>query len=319
MRAAVNERYGPPEVVRVRDVPDPVPGTGDLLVRVRTTTVNRTDAAYRAARPFFLRPATGLRRPRRTVLGTELAGEVVALGPGADGFAVGDRVLAWVDGRRGAHAELALVSAGGPTARVPDGVPLDVAAAATEGPHHAQAFLRVGRVRAGQHVLVHGATGTIGSSAVQLLRDHGVEVTATCFGEHVDTVRGLGAHHVVDLSRTPLEAVAGEFDAVLDSVGRSTFGRCRRLLRPGGLYVSSELGPGGQNLALSLATPRGRRHVRFALPRIDAALVGRFARMPADGRLRPLVDSRYPLDDVVEAHRRVDTGQKIGSVLVDVP
>lgn len=318
MRAAVSRRYGPPEVVEVLEVPEPVPGEGDLLVRVRTTTVNRTDAAYRAARPFFVRTATGLVRPRRTVLGTELAGEVVGLGPGVRSFAVGDRVFAWVEGRFGAHAELALVRADAAVARTPDGVPDDVAAAATEGAHYASAFLRVARTRGGQHVLVHGASGAIGSAAVQLLRADGVHVTATCFAEQVETVRGLGADRVVDLSQTAVTDVDERFDAVFDTVGKSTFGRCRTLLRQRGTYVSSELGPGAQNPFLALVTPSRGRHVRFPIPRIDQAMVERFARMLADGRLRPLVERRYPLAEIVEAHRHVESGRKVGSVLVHV-
>ncbi len=314
----MSRRYGPPEVVEVEEVLDPVPGEGELLVRVSTATVNRTDAAYRAAHPFFVRSFTGLARPKRTVLGTELAGEVVALGPVARGFDVGDRVFAWVEGRFGAHAQLALVRADGAVARTPDGVPDDLAAPATEGPHYALACLRVARTSAGQDVLVHGASGTIGSAAVQLLRAEGVRVTATCFAEQVETVRGLGADHVVDLSQTTLSDVDEQFDAVFDTVGKSTFGRCRPLLRPRGTYVSAELGPGAQNPFLALVTPSARRHVRFPVPRIDQALVGRFARMLADRTLRPLVDRRYPLAEVVEAYRYVESGRKVGSVLLDL-
>ncbi len=198
------------------------------------------------------------------------------------------------------------------------GPPDDVAAPATEGAHYALAFLRVARTGAGLHVLVHGASGTIGSAAVQLLRAEGVGVTATCLAEQVETVRGLGADHVVDLSATPLAQVDGRFDAVLDTVGRSTFGRCRRLLQPRGTYVSCELGPGAQNPVLALVTSSGRRHVRFPVPRIDRAMVQRLARMLADGSLRPLVDRRDALADIVEAYRYVESGRKVGSVLVDL-
>ncbi|MGY1749523.1 NAD(P)-dependent alcohol dehydrogenase [Modestobacter sp. SYSU DS0511] len=304
----------------VREVPAPTVRPGELLVRVHCTTVNRTDCAYRAGTPRFTRLLTGVRRPRATVLGSEFAGVVEAVGDGVRDPAVGDRVFGYVEGRFGAHAELLTVPADGFVALVPDGVPDEVAAAATEGAHYAVAVLRRARIAAGEDVLVYGAAGAIGSAAVQLLRVLGAHVTAVCDGPQVELVRSLGAERVID--RTSEDFLAGphRYDVVVDAVGKSSFGRCRRLLRPGGRYVSGELGRFAQNPLLALATPllRGRRVV-FPVPVTDPGMPAQLRDLLASGAFRPVLDERrWPLTEIVEAYRFVETGRKTGSVVIDV-
>jgi NADPH:quinone reductase-like Zn-dependent oxidoreductase len=319
MRAAVCTEYGPPESVRIADWPQPAPGPGQVLIAVRTSTVNRTDAGTRLGHPAFARAFTGLRRPRAAVLGCEYAGEVVALGDAVTSLRVGDRVFGYNEGAFGAHAEYVVVAADGPIATIPEAVRYEQAAPATEGAHYAWAFLRKARVRPGQSVLVNGATGAIGSAAVQLLRSLDVTVTAVCEGAHAELVTGLGADRVIDYTVTDFTADPERFDAVFDAVGKSSFGACRGLLQPDGVYVSSELGPGGQNLLLAMAGPLMRgRTVRFPFPRIDQQLVQRFAGMLAAATFRPVVDRSYPLEEIVAAYRYVESGQKLGSVLLDV-
>lgn len=320
MRAAVYTAYGPPEVVQVTDVAVPAPGAGELLVRVDATTVNRTDCAYRASRPFFMRALTGLRRPRRTILGTEFAGEVVGTGGEVDRFAVGDRVFGYLEGRFGTHAEYAVVPQSGSVATVPPGVSMPEAAASTEGFHYARSAIRRSGVRPGDQVLVNGATGGIGSAAVQQLAAMGVTVTAVCSAEHEELVRGLGAEDVVDYTTEDFTDTGQKFHVVIDAVGKSTFGRCRRILRPDGVYVSSELGPGWQNLPLSLVGQlrRGHQRVVFPFPEDNQAVVEEIADHLADGRFRPVLDRRYPLEDISSAYRYVETGQKIGNVVITV-
>lgn len=320
MRAAVRERYGPPDVVRVLDRPVPSPGDGELLVRVRCTTVNRTDCAYRSGTPAINRLVAGLRRPRAAVLGSEFAGVVTATGPGARGPAVGERVFGYVEGRFGAHAEYLTVPDDGFLATIPPGVPDDVAAAATEGAHYALAVVRRARIRPGERVLVHGATGAIGSALVQLLCDMGVTVTAVCDGVHADLVRGLGAVRVIDRTSTDFTQDADTYDVVVDAVGKSTFRACRHLLEPRGRFVSSELGPGAQNPLLALFTPvLRRRRVVFPVPVSDPTMPGHLRELLASGRFRPVLDPhRFGLEDIAGAYRYVETGQKVGSVVVEV-
>lgn len=319
MKAAVHNRYGSPDVVRIAEVDQPTAGDRDVLVRVHATTVNRTDCAYRAARPFFMRLLTGLTRPRRTVLGTEYAGVVEAVGGDVESFSVGDRVFGYNEGAFGAHAEYVSVPHDGPIATIPAGMTFEEAAPGTEGAHYALAFVRKADVGAGHDVLVYGATGGIGSAAVQLLKQRGVTVTAVCDTAYLELVKGLGADRVVDRTAQDFTRDEQRYDAVFDAVGKSTFGHCRRLLKPGGAYLSSELGPGGQNLLLPLVTPLFRRRkVLFPFP-VEGQEMVRFLReLMEAGELRPVVDRRYPLERIVDAYRYVETGQKIGNVVITV-
>jgi NADPH:quinone reductase-like Zn-dependent oxidoreductase len=327
VRAAVRTRYGGPAVVRFADVPEPVPGKGELLVRVHATTVNRTDAAYRSGKPWINRAFCGWPRPRIHVLGSEYAGVVVGLGGDVTSYAVGDRVFGFVDGHPGAHAELVAVAADGLVARVPTGWDLVDAAPGMEGAHYAHAFLRVTGVGPGDRALVHGATGGIGTAAVQLLKARDVAVTAVCDQlppARPDLLTELGAAHVVHHDGDGwVDLVGSGFDAVLDATGHTSFGAARRLLRPGGSYVSSELGRGGQNVLLAAAGPLarvlGRRHVRFPLPHEDAELAAHLSQLMAAGDYRPVVDRTYPFDELREAYAYVDTGRKVGNVVVTLP
>lgn len=319
MRAAVHHGYGPPDIVRVIDVPLPTVRDRDLLVRVHSTTVNRTDCAYRAGRPLLVRPVYGLPGPRAKVLGCEFAGDVEAVGPAVTTFRVGDRVFGYNEGPFGAHAEFLALPATASVATIPANVTYPAAAAATEGSHYALSTIVAARVRPGQRVLVHGATGAIGSAAVQLLSVFGARVTAVCATEYVDLVGSLGAHRVIDYTAVDFTRDDETFDVVIDAVGKSSFGACRRLLSPRGAYLSTELGRGAQNPLLALITPalRGRR-VLFPIPHHSQTLVQRLRSLLEAGRFRPLVDRHYPLDRIVDAHRYAESGRKIGSVVIDV-
>lgn len=319
MKAAVHTRYGPPEVVRVTEAPQPVPRDDDLLIRVHATTVNRTDAATRSATPFFARLITGIVRPKATILGNEFAGEVVAVGGGVTSFEVGDRVFGYVEGRFGAHAEYLTIAADASVAHMPAGWSFEEVAPATEGSHYALAFLEKGHVEGGQSILVNGATGAIGSAAVQLAKNVGARVTATCATEHMALVAGLGADRVIDYTAEDFTQDDQSYDAVLDTVGKSSFRRARRVLKPGGVYLSSELGFLWQNPLLALVTPwfRGRKVV-FPMPREDQEMMRDFQALMESGAFKPLVDRTYPLDQIVEAYRYVETGEKIGNVVISV-
>jgi len=314
-------------VVRFEDVPDPIAGSGEMLVRVHATTVNRTDCAYRSGQPWLNRAFCGWPRPRVHVLGSEYAGVVVGLGEDVTSYAVGDRVFGFVDGRPGAHAEIVAVPADGLVALVPAGWDLADAAPGMEGAHYAHAFLRVTGLGPGHRVLVHGATGGIGTAALQLLHAEGVEVTAVCDRPppgRPGLLTELGAAHVVELERGGgLASVGHGFDAVLDATGHTSFGATRRLLRPGGSYVSSDLGPGWQNVLLAvgvspMARLLGRRHVRFPLPRADAALAAYLRELMLRGAYRPVIDRTYSFDRLRDAYAYVDTGRKVGNVVVTI-
>ena len=320
MKAAVRTRYGPPEVVRIAEVEEPAPKDNEVLVRVHATTVNRTDCGLRAAKPFVYRFFLGLTRPRVTVLGTEFAGEIAAVGGGVASFRVGDRVFGFNGNSIGAHAEYLVMPVDGLLATVPTNLTYEEVAPSTEGAHYALSSSRRAGIRRGHDVLVYGATGAIGSAAVQLLRSLGAKVTAVCDTGNVELVKGLGADKVVDYTTEDFTRDEQTYDLVMDAVGKSSFGRCKRLLKPRGIYLSSDLGPMAQNPILALVTPllRGRR-VMFPLPLRPDQEIARYLRgLLESGAFRPVIDRTYPLDQIVEAYRYVETGRKIGNVVITV-
>jgi NADPH:quinone reductase-like Zn-dependent oxidoreductase len=323
MLAAAVRRYGPPEVVHLEEIETPAPGPGEIRVRVRTTTVGASDVAFRAGSPWFARLVTGLRRPRRPVLGTDFAGVVDAVGAGVTAFAVDDRVhgVTGVDG--GTHAEYVIVAESGAGRRVPDGVDDVQAVAMLDGFLTALPFLRdVGRVTAGDRVLVNGASGAVGSAAVQLARWMGARVTAVTSTPNVELVRSLGAEHVIDYTRESFTDARDAYDLVFDAVGRSSFGRSRRSLTAHGVYATT-VPSASVLLHIPLTRLLGRRRAALALTglRSDAAKRADLALLPrlaADGAFAAVVDRVDPLADIVEAHRRAGTGHKVGSVVLAV-
>jgi NADPH:quinone reductase-like Zn-dependent oxidoreductase len=320
MRAAVHTRYGPPDVVRLADVAKPTAGDHEVLVKVRATTVNRTDCGFLSGKPWFVRFFSGIRKPKATVLGCEFAGVIEAVGTGVASFAVGDHVFGFSEWRFGGQAEYLTMPEDDSIATMPANVTFDEAACSTEGSHYALSAITKAKIVSGRRVLVNGATGAIGSAAVQLLKRLGVVVTAVCATEHVELVRGLGADRVIDYTAEDFTKDGQTYDLVLDAVGKSSFGRCKRLLTPRGIYVSSDLGFLAQNPILAITTPLfGGRRVLFPIPpKYDQARVRGFKQMLEAGEFRPVIDRRYPLDQIVEAYRYVETGQKIGNVVIDV-
>jgi NADPH:quinone reductase-like Zn-dependent oxidoreductase len=326
MRAAVHTSYGPPEVVRIAEVDKPTPRNNQVLVKVHATTVNRTDAGFRAGKPRIVRLFTGLIRPKVAVLGNEFAGEIEAVGRDVTSFLVGDRVFGYSGlqhgSRFGAHAEYLAMPEGGSLATLPANLTYEQAAPSTEGAHYALTMIRTAKIQRGHDVLVYGATGAIGSAAVQLLKSLGAQVTAVCDTEHLELVRGLGADRVIDYTAEDFTKDEQRHDVVLDAVGKSSFFRCRRLLKPGGIYLSSDGGPLNQNLVLVLITPLvgvfGGKKVLFRVPRDDQEMVRYFKDLIESGAFKPLIDRRYRLDQIVEAYRYVETGQKIGNVVISV-
>lgn len=320
MKAAVRTTYGPPDVVRIAEVAEPTAGDREVLVRVHATTVNRTDCGFRAAKPFIVRVFSGVLRPKAVILGTEFAGEVEAVGSGVASFDVGDKVFGFSEDRFGAHAEYLSIPADRAIATMPANMTFEEVAPSTEGSHYALSLIRKSKIQSEHQVLVNGATGAIGSAAVQLLKSLGAGVTAVCDTEHVELVRGLGADRIIDRTVEDFTEDDETYDVVLDAVGKSSFGRCRRLLKPRGIYLSTDLGPFNLNPVLAFVTPLfGGRKVMFPIPPKHGREEMRYLKgMIESGAFNPLVDRRYPLDDIVEAYRYVETGQKIGNVVINV-
>jgi NADPH:quinone reductase-like Zn-dependent oxidoreductase len=319
MKAAVRTRYGPPDVVEIIDVEKPTPNDNEVLIRIHATTVNRTDCGMRAAKPSILRLFLGLRKPRRTIMGTELAGIVEEVGPEVTSFKAGDRVFGYDERWFGAHAEYKSMRADGALATIPPNATYEQAAAGTEGSHYALGFIRKAKIQKGHDVLVNGTTGAIGSAAVQLLKHLGANVTAVCGRDHIDLVKKLGADRVIDYTTEDFTKDSASFDVVLDAVGKSSFGRCKGLLKPGGIYLSSELGPRCQNPFLVLITAVfGSKKVKFPFPRYDQKMIQHLGDLIATGAFVPVIDRVYPLEEIAEAYRYAETGQKIGNIVISL-
>ena len=317
MRAAVSTRYGPPSVVRIRDVPKPSPAMNEVLVQIQATSVNRTDSGMRRAHPFFMRPMIGLRRPKHTVLGMEFAGVVEAIGAGVTAFQPEQRVFGLSPSAYGAHAEYICVPDAGPLAGMPAGTGFDEAVLC-EGAWYAQSCLQALSLSSGHKILIYGASGAIGTAAVQLAKAVGAEVTAVVATRHLDLLTSLGADRFVDYTAEDFTQVGHDYDCVLDAAGKTTFFRCRRLLTPHGVFHTTDLGPYWQNplLALWFRLTRSRRlRVPFPLPATAEFVRFLRDRMEA-GDLRAVIDRTYPLDAVVDAYRYVETGQKAGIVVI---
>ncbi|MBD8079550.1 NAD(P)-dependent alcohol dehydrogenase [Cellulosimicrobium arenosum] len=322
MLAAVSTTYGPPEVVHVAELADPAPGAGEILVRNRASTIEAALVAARSGTPWFARLAFGLRRPRHPVLGGEVAGEVVAVGDGVTRFSVGDRVVGLTHMGAGAHAELVVLRADGVVEPVPDDLTAVDAAVLAAGPLTALPFLAVhARVRAGQSVLVIGASGCVGTAAVQVAVHTGAQVTAVCGPRGTGLVRELGATGVVDRTAQDFTATTARYDVVLDAAGVSSYRRCRHLLTDDGVYLTTvpSLPILWRNLWTGRRT-RGRRGVvAFTGLRSDAqkaATLRTALSLGRSGALRPVVDATYSLDEIADAHRHVEDEHKAGTVVV---
>jgi NADPH:quinone reductase-like Zn-dependent oxidoreductase len=318
MRAVVHDRYGPPEVLRLDEVERPSPAEDELLVRVHASTVTRGDAMGVRSQDYrFTRVVTGIRRPRRTSFGTEFAGVVEEIGAGVTEFRVGDDVFGV---RSGTNAEYVAVRESGVVARKPERLTFDEAAAVPDGSLLALTCLRPGEPLRGKRVLVYGAAGSVGTAAVQLLVHHfDAEVTAVCDTKDIDVVRSLGAAEVVDRLREDFTRNGKTYDLVFDAVGKHSFRRCRRSLEPGGMYISMDLGFMYHLPFLALATRLvGRRRAKVGIGRYRKEDLLVVRDLVESGKYRPVIDRRYPLDEIVEAVRYVESGQKTGNVVLRV-
>jgi NADPH:quinone reductase-like Zn-dependent oxidoreductase len=321
MKAVVCTRYGPPEVLQFKEVEKPVPKDNEVLIRVHAATVNRTDCALLRARPFVVRFITGIFKPKKQIPGTEFAGEIEAeieaIGKNVMSFNIGDRVFGFNDIGSGSHAEYMTISEDKALTTIPGDLTYGQAAASTEGAHYAYNFVKKVNLESGQGILVNGATGAIGSAAVQLLNYYGANVTAVCRGEHFELVKSLGANEVIDYTQEDFTEYDRTYSFIFDTVGKSSFAKCKPLLEPGGAYISSELGYMAQNLLFALTTPMlSNKKVKFPLPTDCRGSVLFFKQLIEEGKFRAVIDREYPLEQIVEAYTYVETGQKVGNVVL---
>ncbi|TMD89697.1 MAG: NAD(P)-dependent alcohol dehydrogenase [Chloroflexi bacterium] len=324
MRAVVYDRYGSPDVLRIEDVEKPLPKEDEVLVKIHATTVNRADVHTREANrgsglaaSALSRLVFGVRRPRRRILGSEFAGEVEAVGPAVTEFAVGDQVFGNSSLRFGAHAEFVCIRESGRMAHMPAGLSFEEAAPITDGALNALMCIKAADLRKGDSILVYGASGAIGTAGVQLARYFGADVTAVCSTKNLELVKSLGADRVIDYTKEDFTKNGQTYHVIFDAVGKLSFRRCLDSLEPGGLYLPTD---GFVNLMWALWTPRfGDKKVRFQIPpRQTKQDVLFLKQLIEEGKYRPVIDRCYPLEDVIEASRYVETQQKTGNVVLTI-
>lgn len=318
MKAAVSTRYGSPDVLVVREVAKPQPKPNEILIRVHATTVNRTDVGMLRPHPFFARLFIGLLKPKRTVLGLDFAGVIETVGENATMFRPGERVFGMSPDLFGAHAHYLCLPETAPIAIMPEGLAYEEAVVC-EGAWYADTYLKRFAVTPGQSILIYGASGAIGIAAVQLAKSYGANVTAVAATRHLDRIQSLGADRVIDYTVQDFTQIDETFDFVLDAVGKSSYFKCRRLLKPDGVFAATDLGPWGQNVWLALwSSISGRKRVVFPTPKSGKAVVEFVRQRLEAGDLRAVIDRTYPLADIADAYRYVETEQKTGIVAISV-
>lgn len=319
MLAAVSDQYGSPDILRIETVKKPVPKNHEVLIKVFATTVNRTDCAVLSGKPLIFRLFTGVIHPKRSVQGTDFAGEIVSAGKNVTKFREGDRVFGFDDVGLSSHAQYLTLSENNAIATIPDHITYEHAAASIEGAHYALNFLNKLDIKKGQKVLVNGATGAIGSAAVQLLNYYGAKVTAVCRKKDEDLVKSIGAVKVIDYINEDFTRPEEKYKFVFDAVGKSSFSRCKPILERGGIYISSEPGRMAQNIFLPMITAVfDTKKVVFPFPLDRAGSVLFMQKLLREGKFLPVIDRRYSLEEIADAYRYVGKGQKTGNVIISV-
>jgi NADPH:quinone reductase-like Zn-dependent oxidoreductase len=317
MKAIVRTKYGSPDVLEIKDIEKPAPKDNEVLIKVYAATVNRTDCGILWGKPFIIRFFTGLSKPKSPITGTDFAGEIEAVGKNVVSYKIGDRVFGFDDNGLGSHSRYMTIREDRPFAIMPENFNYMQAAASLEGAHYAYNFIKKVDLKSGQKVLVNGATGAIGSAAVQLLKYFGLYVTAVCNTKNIELVKSLGADKITDYENQDFTQDNEKYDFVFDAVGKSTFSKCKPLLKKRGTYISSELGPKKENPFLALITPlMGGKKVKFPFPTDIKGSIVFIKDLIEREKFKPVIDRMYSLDDIAEAFNYVASGQKTGNVVI---
>ena len=313
MKAAVRSTYGLPGDLRIQELPIPKPKDDELLIRVYAASVNRSDCHTLSGRPFIMRLFTGLFKPRSPITGSDFAGKIEAVGSAVQSFKPGDEVMGFGGGFGcGSHAQYFIFTETKRIVLMPGNISYEQAAACLEGTYYAAMGIFQLKPKAGQKALVYGATGAIGSAYTQFLKYYGVYVTAVCGGENSELVRSWGADKIIDYKTEDFTKDKEQYDFVIDAVGKSSFIKCKSLLKKNGVYAPSG---GFENLFLVLAGPLlGGKKVLF--PKDTKGTLGFIKELIEKGEFKPVIDRKYPLDRIAEAFTYVATGQKIGNVII---
>jgi NADPH:quinone reductase-like Zn-dependent oxidoreductase len=311
MKAAVRSRYGSPDVLTVKEIEQPIPKENEVLIRVYATTVNRSDYHVLTGKPFFMRLITGLFAPKLSITGSDFAGQIEATGKNAKRFKAGDKVMGFIDMGAQSHAQYLTISET-KVMSTPSIVTYKQAVACLEGAFYAINGIQKIKPEAGQKALVIGGTGAIGSSYVQFLKFYDVDVTAVCREEHSELVKSLGASRIIDYKTEDFTHTSDRYDFVLDGVGKSDFGKCKQLLKPHGIFISSQ--PNIFN-CLMASLKKGKKEV-IAIPKDLMRNLNFIRDLVEKRKFMPVIDREYSIDKISDAYRYVASSQKIANVII---
>lgn len=314
MKAIINTEYGSADVLKLQEIEKPTPKSNEVLVKIHGTTVNRTDTGLRSVEYFISRLFTGLFKPRFHTLGSEFAGIIEQIGENVTSFKVGDEIFGLSTSNFGTHAEYLAIPESASIALKPKNLTFYEAACICEGPYLALNYLEKFKIDKTTKILINGTSGSIGSSGLQLAKYFGAEVTAVTDTKNLALAKTLGADFVVDYTKEDFTDTDKKFDLVFDAVGKSSFFKCKKLLKENGTYFSTELGYLSQNVYLPLFTKK----IIFPIPKDTKEQVEFFKNLAEKGHLSAIIDRYYTLEEVAEAHRYVEKGMKVGSVSIKV-
>ena len=317
MKAAIRRAYSSPDQIKIEDIEIPVPTDNEVLIKVHATTVNRTDCANLTAKPFIMRFVLGLFKPRKIILGTDFAGEVLEVGKNIMSFKLGDKVFGFIDSGSQSQAEY-IATAINTVFPIPENLDYRQAAASLEGAHYAYSFIHKVNIKSGQNILINGATGGIGSALLQFVRQYDVKITATCNTKNIKLIQSLGADKIIDYTKEDFTDDNDKYDFIFDTVGKSTFGKCNPLLKEKGVYISSELGPYSQNLFYPILTTATKKKVIFPIPYKQRETIPCISNLLSKEAFKPVIEQEYLLEDISKAYEYVISGQKTGNILINI-
>jgi len=320
MKASIRREYGSSNQIKIENIEKPVPKDKDneILIKVYATTVNRTDCAILTAQPFIMRFVLGLFKPRKIILGTDFAGEVVSIGKNVKSFKVNDKVFGFNDTGSESQAEY-ITTTEENLFSIPENINYKQAAASIEGAHYAYTFVHKVNIQSGQRILIIGATGGIGSALLQFIKQYDVKITTTCNTKNLKLIKSLGADKIYDYTKEDFTRDKETYDFIFDAVGKSTFGKCKPLLKEKGIYISSELGPYSQNLFYAITTSiLNNKKVIFPLPYSTQKTIPYIMELLKKEKFKPIIDREYLLEDIASAYEYVLRGEKTGNVIIKI-
>lgn len=314
MKTAIRRKYGLPSQIKIEDIVKPIPNEDEILIKVHSTTVNRTDCANLTAKPFIMRFILGFLKPKKIILGTDFSGQIEAVGKNVSAFNVNEKVFGFTDTGLESQAEYITLQPKDNLLIIPENINYKQASASLEGAHYAYTFIKKVAFKPGQRVLINGATGGIGSALIQFVNQFDVHITATCNTKNKDLIQSLGANKIYDYSLEDFTKGKEKYDFIFDAAGKSTFGKCKPLLKKGGIYISSELGPYAQNIFFALFS----KHVIFPVPFKTEETLPFIKQLLETGKFNPVIDREYALEDISKAYEYVMTGEKTGNVIINI-